>query len=290
MHRLEKTLLPPVDLSIYTEPALEPQYMTGRQPTMGVLYADGNDAVRTPRSATYNFHARRNYSTNISRIRVLGMSITWFIPNVNPRNNTLSFHSTFSGLIHTITIPERYYDLADSATVATDIVTALNTVTGASGITFASAAVTGSPRTYEIISTNPGRTFYWIDTSDAVAKGCCMFNFARGTSSAQQQLVGPMDMMYTKYLDIVSVKLTKYEKIAYTNTNQQGNILVRAFVGGQRWGSDFNVIDYYLAFAWNNSEPLASFDITFLDMNGDPLYIQNENALPQWNLTLGLEI
>jgi hypothetical protein len=155
----KNVMIPPVDISFYSEPAFEPQYVTTRHPTMGTLYIDSYDSTRVSGTSTYRFHANRTYATNVSRIRVLGMSVTWFIPNVNLRNNTLSFHSTFSALTHTVTIPERYYDITESATAATDIVTALNTVTGASGITFASAAVVGSPRTFNIISTNPGRTF-----------------------------------------------------------------------------------------------------------------------------------
>jgi hypothetical protein len=225
---------------------------------------------------------------------VLGITALWYVPNVNPRNNTLTFHSGISGLDHTVTIPERYYDIevpADITQLATDIRDAMNSVSGASGLTFGFAFRTGFPRTFDMTVIVPiGGTYYFVDSSSAVAKGMQMYNFERSSTLAVSHQVGPMSMMYTQFVDVKSTELTKWEKIKSVTTGNQNPVVMRAYIGGNKWGDDFDQIDFYLAFSWKWNEPIYAVDVEFYDQNGDPLYYPNNGKDFLWQLTLVAEL
>lgn len=291
---MERVIQPPVDPSIYIDSATEPQYQTSKEPIGGWIYLNSQDTPYGTDRTNCQIGDKNILVSSANRMRVLGIAALWYVPNVNPRNNTLTFHSSISGTTHTVTLTERYYNIDDPADITaliTDIVTQMNSVSGASGLTFGQGPVPGFPRTFDIVVTVPiGGQFYFVASSDAVAKGMQMYNFERSSTLAVSHQVGPMSLMYTQFVDVKSTVLTKWEKIRSVTTGNQNPVVIRAYIGGNKWGSDFTQLVDYLAFAWKWNEPIYSIDFQFFDQNGDPLYYPNNGKDFMWQITLEAEL
>lgn len=285
-----EVILPPQFPSAF-ESSKEPQYITSKDPVNGWLYLNSADTVYGVDRTNCQITSDGPFASGFNRLRVAGVSALWYIPNVNPRNNTISFYSSNTGSTkHTVTLTERYYDITsttDVAALATDIETALNSLTGATLLTFTITAITGFPRKYTISAT--GGTFHFdLDCTAVIAEQ--MYNFDRDQTSAASKTLGPMNMMYTQFVDIVSTTLTKWEKIKSISSGDINPIVCRAYIGGNAWGSNFQQLSHYLAFSWNAQEPLYAIDIRMYDQNGKPLYVPNGGKDFMWQITLIAEL
>lgn len=88
--------------------------------------------------------------TPISKIGFESYKIDISYPNVNSRNKVITFFSAASGLQHTVTLDEAYYTSAD---LINEIQTQLNSVSGASLISFTFTPIPGSLNAYELVAT-----------------------------------------------------------------------------------------------------------------------------------------
>lgn len=284
----ETTYLPPVASRVYTYDPEEPQYVTSKQPVPSRIYLDSKDTVYGTDRTNCTISTGNQFALGVNRTRVLGITALWYIPNVNPRNNTIRFFSSVSGLFYTVTLDVRYYDInvpADIVALVNDITVKLNGP--ASGISFAITADPGFPRQFTITGSAP----YYIDPAcSAVAKGAPMYGFEILGALSLTTRLGPMSMMYTQYVDIKSSTLTKWEKIRSVTSGQQNPVIMRAFIGGNSWGEVFHIISTYQAFSWKASDPIYSIDVSFYDENGDPLYCPNDGKDFRWQLALGAEL
>lgn len=284
-------LIPPHNSVSYTDNPKEPQYITAKQPVQGFLYVDSKDAPYGVDRTNCQIGGNNTLASNFNRIRVLGVNVLWYIPNVNPRNNTIV--ANVDGTDYTAQLASRFYDInvgADITQLATDIAAALTT---ASGVLFTATAVTGFPRQYTL-SVPIGHTFYIDPTCPAVTKGAQMYGFQveyPNLAPAQTKQLGPMNMMYTQYVDIKSTIVTKWQKIGSTTTGGISPVMMRAYVGGNKWGVDFDsVLDEYLAYSWKGSEPITYLDFQWFDSNGDPLYVPNGGKDFEWQINFTLEL
>jgi hypothetical protein len=219
----------------------------------------------------------------------LGITALWNIPNVNPRNNTFTFHSVTDNADYTAVLPSRYYNPeipAELNQLATDIQTILNAA--GSSLTFTVAPVAGNPRRYTITSAG-GQ--YWFDSNCTAAKnGEQMYGLTFSNPPVPATTTTAFfNGVYTQYVDIVSKTLTKYAKVRTTTTNNRSSILIRAYIGDDRNGLVFYAPGIYLAYAWNFAEPLNNFDIEFYDQNGDPLWVPDPTKFI-WQMTLEAEL
>jgi hypothetical protein len=289
-----KTLLPSIDPNIYIGNLDEPQYVTSKQPNAGIIYLDSHDAKPYGvNRADCQIGSNDPLLQSINRVRILGFTFNWYIPNVNPRNNTLTFWSSITTQMHTVILDERYYDAsipADVTALVNGILARLNAISGVSGITFSSSVNGVGPRTFNIIATAP---FYW-DDCDALIKGAQMFGFQREGRvpiPAASKMLGPMNFMYTQYVDIKSNALTKWQKIRSVASNGNNPLVGRFYVGGQAWGPNFmSLQNTYIAFAWNSVEPIYSIDIQIYDEHGDKLYGLNDGKDLEWQFTISGEL
>ena len=71
----------------------------------------------------------------------------------------MSFWSSVTSSFWTVTIPEGYY--VNSFTLIGGVVSALNTVTGSSGLTFSENTITLNPDAYTLSAT--GGNFYFLN-------------------------------------------------------------------------------------------------------------------------------
>lgn len=287
--QLTPTLLP-VPNDVYTDSPNEPQYVTSKRPNGGLIHLNSYDSPSEDKTRCI-FNMSPSFNGKFNRVRVLGITMIWFVPNVNPRNNTITFHSSVSGNDHTVTLAERYYDPevpADMTQLATDVVTALNTVAGASLINFnPPVAVTGFPRKFTLTATAP---YHFVNTCSALAKGRQMYNFDDSSVDNVSHTLGPINGVYTQYVDVVSTQLTKFAKIRNVATNNLGNLVMRSYVGAANWGLDFHVPSYYLAHNWDSNSPLSTIDIHLFDQNGEMLYTPDNGHNFSWQMALLAEI
>lgn len=284
-----QTILPPTDPTVYIDSATEPQYVTRKEPVSGWVYLNSLDTPYGTDRSNCQLGLRDTLVASANRMRMLGVTVNWYIPNVNPRNDTITFTASTTGLDYTVTLATKFYDVtipADVTQLVTDIVAALN---GAgSGLTFSAAPIAGFPRMYTI--TSVGGTYRFVKTCSAIAKGIQMYDFDQDQTFALTHTLGPMNMMYTQFVDIKSTTLTKWEKIRSVTTGHQNPVVFRAYVGGNKWGPDFSELHHYLAFSWKWNEPIYTIDISFFDQNGDPLFVPNGGKDFIWQIALAAEL
>lgn len=310
MHRpVSEVGLPPMNPMIYSHTSAEPQYVSGRVPNQGWMYISSQDAPEGTDRTNYIVGTSEILANNMARIKGLGFATYWNVPNVNPRNDVISFYSTAGGFppalgavkYTTAPLVNRWYDIrvpADEAALRADILAKLNALTGASGLTWSMTPVAGFPQTYNVSTV--GGQFIFDLTSSALAKGAQMFGFPRSQVPSDGSNVTPitnplrtmiLNFVYTQFVDIVSTTLTKWDKMQSASTGRIAPLLMRVYVGGQSWGLQFHdLTNHPVEFSWKGDEPLATFDIKFFDMNGDPLYQLNGGKDWIWQLSLLAEM
>jgi hypothetical protein len=202
-------------------------------------------------------------------------------PNINPRNNAITF-ATGAGTF-TVTIPEGFYTRTQAIAA---LLVALNTVSGPSGVTFTAPNQFPNSNLYiTLTGTNPFR----IQSNTFVTTGSVFWGFLPGdprlSSSAALSTtltIGPITALYTRYWDFVSRELLQHTKAANTGSDVPANTLFRAFLEPN---ADADPTSYHrVSFqingensAWNfdASHALATVDIQILDEFRQPYYLPN---------------
>lgn len=222
----------------------------------------------------------------IRRITVKAVGMLWDSPNVNTRNNNIVFYSTTSGIFHSVHVPVGHYDT--SAALAAAMVATMNIATFSSGITFSVAPIPLNPDAYTLSAA--GGDFYFEPTCDAVFKGETLWNLPYHNTPVSSCRIGTMFLIYTKYVDIVSRRLTSQAKMRSITSDNIANVAVRVYTGGKVAPGDIVVYNppVDLHFAHRPEDPIYEIDFLWLDQHGDQLYV-NEPEKFQWDLNLGFE-
>jgi len=189
----------------------DPELVQIRAPNSGTLYLDSRQSRKSFRGGKCNecvlglpsdqsgFRGDDIDARNIKRIGVKEMNINWVIPNVNTSNNTITFYSDQSLAKHTVTIPVGFY--SSRVLLMDDIVTALNTVTPQSGITFSR---TFNPNTQLFTLDAAGGEYYLDPNCTAVA----------------------VQLFYTRYVDVISPQIGAYTRNPNRSNNRTANNIV----------------------------------------------------------------
>jgi len=207
----------------------------------------------------------------INRVSVISTGVFWCTPNINPRNNELRFFSTASSSVHTVFLTEGFYN--NQTDVIDEIIDKLNSVTGASGLTFSASVKIPGSFIYDI--TSSGGLFYFENGFGATSsRGKQFFNFQTDSNPANVKTVGNISLIYTRYITFNSRRLTRYQKVTAVSNSQSGSDEVaRLFIDNTRPGQNFFAYNFKNTF---HSEPDDSFheiDIRILDEYGDELYL-----------------
>lgn len=168
------------------------------------------------------------YARKIKRLAVTGLQIANCVPNVNSRNNTVTFFSTTSGITHTVTVPEGMY--LTRATLTAALATALNTATGASGLTW---TITANPLNgCQYTLATAGGNYHFVLTSPMILYGRYLFNLPQEQANSNSKTMGAVYGLYTRYIDIISSAVTEYTKNPWSsNTKPPNGLIARVFVG-----------------------------------------------------------
>lgn len=285
---MQSVLLAPHSPSIFADGVKEPQYITSRRPISAWVHLSSTDAEPDADKTDCVIGNSGILASNFNRIRINGFSCIWNIPNINPRNNTFKFITDAGPTIYTVVLAEAWWDRENPASaglIADELIAGMNAA--GSPLTFAKTVDPRYPNTFTIAATTPN-TFAFVDC-DAITKGLQMYGL-RKTPLALTHQLGPMNMMYTQYVDIKSDTICKYAKMRPVTSGKINPIVLRAYVGGTEWGSNFQSIIQYTAFNWNSTEPLYRVDVKLFDQNGDQLYCPDGGKKFIWQLNLEVEV
>lgn len=157
-----------------------------------ILYIDSDERTSGPtNNATYR--SSEIMREEVSRIAVNKVHVRYNIPTININNSIVTFLSVASGLTHSVSLAEGYYD---PTTLMTELQTKLNSVSGASLMTFNIVPLTAGANAYVIT----GTAFFQILPSTQVDRGApCTGLFPMATSSLSITVVAKA--FYTSYLD-----------------------------------------------------------------------------------------
>lgn len=157
------------------------------------VYSEDRTTNSTYARADYEIGAEILQS-KVNKLALSSYDLRYCISNINPRNDTIIFFSSFSALQHTVIIPNEHYTVNG---LIMAIVTALNSVTGASGLTFSFDPLGAC--TYDLKSA--GGDFQFISSSHIDRAGPCSGLFI--TSAPVSSQIVFIGAQYANYLDVI---------------------------------------------------------------------------------------
>lgn len=293
-----ETLLEKKPLSYYKDISLEPQIVINRAPNGARIYLSAQDPYKTLNNTDLiisSIKSPNSYATPLSnsivRLQVLSARLTWLTPNVNERNNTLTIFASTTASLHSVTIPEGFYTTAEL--LITAIVTALNTITGTTGLVFAKTNSPKSPLIFDLYAA--GGTYYISTQCSAFKFGEQLYNFPNSEVLSTSYLVGSMNMRYTNFVDICSRRLQQYAKHKNMTTGYNSDIVVRIYI--DEFGAPYDEgvsLDLSPCFAYEPTDNLTSIDFQIKDQFGQLLYVpQGAKGTASgflWDMELGVQI
>ena len=288
-----------VDFSLYYN------YTTGGESNGNLIAGTiGNDnSVGQPYN---NFRIQKTQPLlqgGFSRITVAEVNWNWNIPNVNDYTNyfwIVAFNTSTEALvIQKIVVPNGYYT---GSALASAIQTAVNTAFASSGLTItvtfnASLGFTlsggGSPNAFiALYAYNP-------DLTPPANVGTTLLDVMGfnprtnwtycATKTLTKTSVGA-SLLYTTFIDIVSNKLTFYQKVSDQNSRRNGgsNVICRLYItDNTALPNQFSPLPYVITRQFNNAKQIRWdkntaidwCDIQLLDDSGRPLYYNAQTAM-----------
>ena len=289
---MQSVYLPPVSPDHYKGINYDPQQVTAKEPHRAIFYGDSvdnplqlNKVDIVMSSIRTSSDTRQLLCEGISRFKIDNINMNYVSPNVNPYNNTITFFSTATLSYHTATLDIGFYDTPDALLI--ELVSQLNSI-GASGLTFNYVLLTGSPDRYELSSI--GGMYFFDLTSPLIVNGRQLIALPEGQIADNLKIGGSVSLFYTRYIDICSDLVSKYEKIKTTSTNSNSNIIVRMYLDS---GNEHRYINYSdtpdISYNFLDVEPVYAIDFQLRDEFGNLLYIPDDEYSFSWGISLILE-
>ncbi len=300
----ENVLLANINDSVVDDPNLEPQFVRVRAPNSCRIYLDSqvvrletNPANILISSISSAGQSPQTLLDRVRRVAVSDFTVYYNSPNVNPRNNTVSFFIDTGAGINTYTciVDVGYY--SDSADLMTALTDAMNGI--AFPYVFLPAPNILTFQSYSITTSAP-----WCFDANCVGvtKGAQLwalpFSYRNNLFSTTWH-TGSQYLQYTKYIDVVSNSLSQYtKKPSVSNNDLSFNPLYRAPI--DNYGKNTDSVINLSWFNFYRDAALTSIDVKLVDQFGDELYLQPSNAVggvPSddnngffWSLTLLAEL
>jgi hypothetical protein len=299
-HRYE--VLRGVDNNIYADK--EPQMVQLRATNQAVIYLDSEKSANQQNKTKMILSSKQNNTDiphilyqNVQRLKFYSGGINWVTPNVNIRNNEIIFYSDVSLELYTVTIPEGFYDTQVKLMDA--LIVALNSVTGVSGLTFGYIQKPLFPKTF--ILSAVGGNFYFDLSCAMIKKGVHLINLPKSQTLTNEKIVGPINLYYTRYVDLISSQLNQYSKVISRGNDGNSNIVFRYFTSGrapensgvpqllvregQQILSVFNTL---------KDKSIRQIDFELVDEFGEELYVPDDNEGTNtgfwWDVQIILEL
>lgn len=227
------------------------------------------------------------------------VSFHWHIPNINPRNNKISFYDKGDGILYEATFPTGYYNLENFAT-------AFETALNSSGFPTAFTVTINPLTTGRTLTISNASNFRPIssglDRSPWEMAGVCL------DAQESNLFTGIPELYYTRYVDIISDQMNRSQYITDESSNYPtSNVLVRVFgddgssgddiIPESEWGTGGVITrphkvvfstDFPKWVSW--SQPHANqalggtIDIRLVDEYGKELYVPDPLCYPNISL------
>ena len=227
----------------------------------------------TPANIILGVNGGDLFTRRLNRIAVKGISMSWVTPNINPRNDTLTF--SVGGSTYTTTMTDTYYDTVDllfnslaSAMTSTSgtTFTATNTSVNVGVNSYILAATASAP--FTIIGGNmvaQGQfMFGWIPTDSRV--GVPVTSFILTNTSLQ----------YTRFINLNSFLLTQYSKLPSSGIDTLGTNIVKVYLDNDLFVDRtifFNILQPLAWINFNSTASITTVDLQIFDEWNQLLYI-----------------
>ena len=268
---------PDAELQNLRHRELEPQAIKIRAQNSSNMFIDiakrttGLD--RPPTKVRLSSRDNTLFSKNLIRIAVSKVFMTWITPNINIRNNVVGFRSSNTGAtIHTVTIPEGFYNTRATAMQA--LVDALNSASGASFLTFAFVINPLNPLCADLLVV--GGTYNFDLNSLMVRRGRALFNLPTDQTLTVTKKVGAMHLQYTRDIAIFSNVLTRWTKNPNQSNVRGNNTLLFTLFSDLFLGipGPIDVTVQNLVFInYKPDQDIVAVDFFLTDEFGDELYV-----------------
>ncbi len=195
---------------------LEPQCLRKHQPHRSsmIITSDKSNVANPVDSIISDSNL---FNPEVNKLAVKSVHVNYLPPNVNVRNQTLTFFSSNSGINHTVNLVEGYYNTP--TLIMTQLVASLNTQTGASGLTFSFPAISvTNPRS--AVLNSAGGNYFFILTSSMMVKGQFLLGLPRDQVGSASKVIPNMTLQYTRWIGFRSSVLTQDSK----NSNTQNSL------------------------------------------------------------------
>lgn len=267
---------------------LEPQSLKDYFNHLSSVYIDSLTDNATGNPVDIAIQNSTLFARYVNKLSVSALFMTWLSPNVNPRNNSVTFYSTNSTLTHTVTVPEGFY--TTPLTIMNALVTALNTASGASGLIFSHLINPLQPSSSTLTAT--GGSYHFITSSPMIVKGSHLIGLPIDQTDTVSKTVGAIHLYYTRWVDITSTTLTKHT-VNPNTSNKFGNnsLLLRSYTKKHFDGTNnlFELVQNRNWMRWDISENISNVDFRVLDEFGELLYVP-QYALDNNTFTWGIEL
>lgn len=289
-------VLPSLSNEIYQDQNLEPQMMRIRASNNGKLYLSSKDdslSATDPSDVILGYptvgeHQRSIiFANKIDKFAVTNVVLYWGTPNVNPRNNEYTFHSTFSGNDHSVIVTPGFYKTPND--LMTAIINGLNSVTAQSGLTFSFSLDPLSDSIAGTLSAAGGNYYFIVDSF--LKKSRYLWGPPLSQTPTNGKQFGAVQLQYTRFIDFASTKLESYAKMRSANSfNGENNIIFRLNLVDQIEPGVVRAATEEPRFInWDSTENMSAIDIRLYDEWGEqlyvPLYNDSETNL-DWNMTI----
>lgn len=271
---------------------LEPQSIKPYHNHQAAVYIDNIKDNATGNPLVVLLQSSTLFARYINKIAIHIAFMDWVSPNVNPRNQTVTFFSTNSAANHTVAIPEGFYTTPTLIMAA--LVIALNTASGASGLTFSHLINPLQPASSTLSSA--GGSYHFVLSSPMITHGTHLIGLPLDQANTASKIVGSIQLYYTRWVDIISSTLTKHTKNPNTSNSFGNNSLLFRFYNAKNQDglSELKVVvqnrDW---FNWDFSETITNIDFRLTDEFGEELYVPQyaiDNDSFSWGLVLSTSV
>jgi hypothetical protein len=304
--------------STFTFPDKDEKASTTRPAQSAYLLIDSRDRYNLNKEGLYDQepetspnniiinHERALGSGQIKRIAVTEFSFPWSTPNVNQTNNTLTITDDVSDQEYIITIDEDFYtpsELADAIQSKLSSTGWVNATTGVPAPTYNApwACTTDNINRFTIASSLAGTT-WTVKPDSGLSNIMNIYNKSAESDGTVNFITGGIpSMAYTKYIDVCSKTLTKFQNLKDSLTQlNYSDIICRIYLENNL-NTPLTDTSYFSSrpcinlsrqivapkyILWNENEMITSIDIQLYDDAGDLLYIPEDNWDLDYFLTL----
>ena len=296
IEKLNKILIPSIPDHYYKTNEDQPQRVTSIEPYTVKCFLD-SEACSSPNKVNIDLTTIRfpgetaNFMIDQTKtFFISNYSINWITPNVNKTNNNIRVYSSAVDADFSVNVVEGFY--ATSTDLITAIITALNTVSAFSQLTFQYFELAGFPDMYDVVST--GGDYYILNDCTGSKFGKFLWNLPQDEVPTSFKYFGQMNLQYTRYIDFSSRTLTRYITNTSTGNQINKNVILKVWIDNpQKHSAQTREIPKLLAAntRYRYDTSVSNCDIQIRDEFGNFLYLPLENGTSSfwWSIGLVLE-